>query len=124
MDESTTERSLPGVVFGVLVALIVLAVVGAVMMAVWAPSYGGGGWMMGGTGWGWMWPFGGLMMVAVVLVVLLLFYPLARGSPAGSAPATAGATADPITILKVRYAKGEISREQYDQMARDLSTGR
>lgn len=28
---------------------------------------------------------------------------------------------DPLEILKLRYARGEITREQYEQMKRDLA---
>lgn len=28
---------------------------------------------------------------------------------------------DPLEILKLRYARGEITREQYEQMKRDLT---
>jgi putative membrane protein len=35
-----------------------------------------------------------------------------------SGPSQAGQT--PLELLKARYARGEISREEYDQMRRDL----
>ncbi|HLO30021.1 MAG TPA: SHOCT domain-containing protein [Anaerolineales bacterium] len=35
-----------------------------------------------------------------------------------SGPPQAGQT--PLELLKARYARGEISREEYDQMRRDL----
>ncbi|HLO17658.1 MAG TPA: SHOCT domain-containing protein [Anaerolineales bacterium] len=35
-----------------------------------------------------------------------------------SGPAQTGQT--PLELLKARYARGEISREEYDQMRRDL----
>ena len=31
-----------------------------------------------------------------------------------------GAAEDPLTILKRRYARGELTREQFEQMKRDL----
>ena len=40
-----------------------------------------------------------------------------------SANTTSTATADePLAVLKIRYARGEISREQYQEMLRDLET--
>ncbi len=70
--------------------------------------------------------FGGLFMLAFwVLVIggaIWLVVTLARGSSGtlqmkGGAPA-GGQTA--VDILKTRYAKGEITKEQFEQMKRDL----
>jgi putative membrane protein len=82
--------------------------------------------MMGGFGLGGM-LFGGLLMlgfwVLVIVGVIWLVATLARGSSA-SAPGTntaapaAGPTA--LDIVKARYAKGEITKEQYEEMRRDL----
>jgi putative membrane protein len=79
---------------------------------------GGGYSTMGyGMGWGWMifgWLFMILFWVAVVLLVIWLIKQL-KG-PRG--PATAGET--PLEILKTRYARGEITREQYKEMREEL----
>ncbi|MCX7668189.1 MAG: SHOCT domain-containing protein [Atribacterota bacterium] len=65
-----------------------------------------------------MWPFAGVTMgfVWVVLIVGILYF-LIR---------TAGERRteyreDPLEILKRRYARGEISREEYEQMKKDLT---
>lgn len=39
---------------------------------------------------------------------------------ARSTPGAAGAAETPLEILKRRYAQGEITREQYEEMKRDL----
>ncbi len=73
--------------------------------------------------------FGGLMMLAfwvlVIVGVIWLVATLARGSST-SAPRTntvASATGPTtLDILKTRYAKGEITKEQYEEMKRDLSS--
>lgn len=68
----------------------------------------------GGMGWGWI----GLGMVHMLLfwvLVILGIVVLVRalsGSPSGGP--------DPLAILKARYARGEISREQFEQMKRDI----
>lgn len=67
---------------------------------------------------------GGLVMVLFWAVLILGAVWLARGLFPNSQQPSASATrpeASADDILKQRYARGEISREQYDQMRRDLS---
>jgi putative membrane protein len=66
-------------------------------------------------GWGWI----GLGMVhmllfwiLVILGIVVLVRWLASGTPGGGP--------DPLDILKARYAKGEITKEQFEQMKRDI----
>ena len=77
--------------------------------------------MMGGFGFGAM-LFGGLIMLAFwVLVIggaIWLVVTLARGSQATLGMPTAGQA--PLDILRTRYAKGEITKEQFEEMKRDL----
>jgi len=70
----------------------------------------------GGMGWGWI----GLGMVhmllfwvLVILGIVVLTRWLAGGPRDGLLPRA-------IDILKARYAKGEITREQFEQMKRDI----
>ena len=70
----------------------------------------------GGMGWGWI----GLGMVHMLLfwvLVILGIVVLTRwlaGGPRDEVLPRA------IDILKARYAKGEITREQFEQMKRDI----
>ncbi len=77
--------------------------------------------MMGGFGLGAM-LFGGLLMLAFwVLVIggaIWLVVTLARGSQATPGMPTAGQA--PLDILRTRYAKGEITKEQFEEMKRNL----
>lgn len=80
--------------------------------------------MMTGFGWGWGWWGMGLMMVLfwgglVVLAVLLVraLFPGGRQLPSG--PSAHEPTAR--EILDQRYARGEITREQFELMKQDLS---
>lgn len=90
--------------------------------------YGGYGNMMGGFGFGGM-LFGGLLMVLfwalVVGGAIWLVVTLARGGQnATSAPTTAVTPLggqSVIDIVKTRYAKGEITKEQFEEIKRDLS---
>lgn len=70
--------------------------------------YGDGPWgMMGGYGGGLMW------IVLLVAIVLVIFFVMKWAKPGGT-----GET--PHDILKKRYAKGEITKEEYDQKKKDL----
>ena len=74
---------------------------------------GGWGWGLAmGLGWLAMLAFWGAVIVGVILLVRTL------GGPAGGA--TARREDDALTILRRRYASGELSREQYEQMRQDL----
>jgi len=75
--------------------------------------------MWGGPdGWGWGWiGLGilhmGLFWILVVLgIVVLVKWLASSGASRTGSPA--------LDILKERYAKGELTREQFDQMKRDL----
>lgn len=61
---------------------------------------------------------GGLIRLVVwgVLVVVVLFLVRRAGGPARSIPESA------LDILKRRYAAGELTREQYQQMRQDLES--
>lgn len=59
--------------------------------------------------------FGGLLWVAVVVVVVLLFWRLIANREG-----TRRGDDSPEAILKRRYARGEIDREQYERMLEDL----
>ncbi len=79
--------------------------------------------MMGGFGFGaGMFGIGALIMIAVWVLAIggavWLVVTLARGGTSTSAQSAAGQT--PLDILKVRYAKGEITKEQFEEMKRAL----
>ncbi len=77
--------------------------------------------MMGGWGWGWgvanplwgilMFLFWLLIIGGIVLLVVWGVRQVRPEAPAGRRP---------LDIVKERYARGELTREQYDQMRRDL----
>ncbi len=71
--------------------------------------------------------FGGLLMLAfwvlVIVGVIWLVATIARGSSRGDPRTNTDASLTVPTsldILKTRYAKGEITKEQYEEMKRDL----
>jgi putative membrane protein len=69
-----------------------------------------------GMGWGWIglgFLHMGLFWILVILGIVVLVRSLAASSPAS----TSGRA---LEILKERDAKGELTREQYEQMKREL----
>jgi putative membrane protein len=78
--------------------------------------------MMGGFGFGaGMFGIGALIMIAFWVLVIggavWLVVTLARNNQ-GAAATASGQT--PLAILQARYAKGEITKEQFDEMKRTL----
>lgn len=68
--------------------------------------------MMGGFGLGFM----GIFWVVLIIVGFLLFRQYSKGR---KAPEDTSST--PLNILKQRYAKGEINKEEYEAKKRDLA---
>ena len=70
----------------------------------------------------WMWGMGGLHMgvgwILILVVIGLVVWLLVRGSLAGGSGGTERPRA--LDILKERYARGEIGREEFEQKKRDL----
>lgn len=65
----------------------------------------GGGWMAGG----WLW----VLLVAAVVAIVVVGVVLAM-RPRGGSPG------DPVEILRARFARGEISAEEFEQARRAL----
>jgi putative membrane protein len=99
----------------IIVAVLAVVLLGPMLMM------GFGGFMGGMMGFGFGWPFMFLVPLAfVVLVVLGLYYLLSGQRSQG---ASAGYTqSEALRILKERYARGEITSEQYVKMKRDLES--
>ncbi len=77
--------------------------------------------MMTGFGFGGM-LFGGLLMllfwILIIVAAVWLITTVVRGNQTHvNAP---GPVQTPLDILKMRYARGEITKEQFDQMKQDL----
>ncbi len=78
-------------------------------------GWGGyGGYGMGIAGGLFMLVFWGLIIVGLILVVRWLW-------DQGRHRSGYGAGNDPLDILKRRYARGEISKEDYDRIKQDLA---
>jgi len=70
-----------------------------------------------GPMWGMGWGGGVAMMILWVILIVVAVYLLVRflQRERGAAPHET-----PLQILQKRYAQGEISKEQYEQMKKDL----
>jgi len=122
-----TQKSYTGIVLLLVLLLVgVLFIVPMLGMFMWGPMMGGG--MMGGWGvpggYGWGYPTGmrwGFMLVGLLIplafigLLIVGAYLLLRHrvEPPGSE--------GPLSILDERYAKGEITSEQYSEMKKNLS---
>jgi putative membrane protein len=70
----------------------------------------GMGWMMLGILFFWL-----VLILVAVLLVKALFY----AGPSGTKPPDPNALS-PMDVLELRYSRGEITREQFLQMKKDL----
>lgn len=74
---------------------------------------------MCGMGGMWIFPIIGITLVLVVLY--LIFRQGNTGPPqVGSDPSHGTAEESALDILKTRYAKGEISKDEFEQMKKDI----
>ncbi|HEX2924092.1 MAG TPA: SHOCT domain-containing protein, partial [Chloroflexota bacterium] len=110
-----------------LIGLIILVLLLFGLLSIPMMGYAGtspwGGWMgpgmMGGYGFGWgilMLLFWALIIGGIVLLVVRLSE--RNQLPEGPSRPYSGDRA--LDILRERYARGEITKEQFDQMRRDL----
>jgi len=77
---------------------------------------------MFGLGWG-GWLLGGLMMLLFWGgLIALLFFAIRAFSGPGNQSRPAGTSESALDILKKRYARGEISQTEYDEMRQQLDT--
>lgn len=74
-------------------------------------------------GWGWM-LFGGLMMIlfwgGLIALIVLAVRGLTGPGSATTTPTPANPSNSALGILKERYVLGEITKEEYEDMRRDL----
>lgn len=99
------------------VAIGLMVVFGTLAMTTYGGYYG----MMGGGSWAW-----GLVMMAVpgTVLVMILLAAIAGLGQSPSAPAYPVSAPNPLDILAERYARGELSHEEYLRARDDLGSGR
>jgi len=102
------------IIGGIVIAILII--VPLVFGLISGGRYGGWG-MMGGFGWMWLMPiffilFWGLVIWAIVALVRGLSE--SRGYDSSKADSA-------LEVLKKRYARGEINKEEYEEKKRDLA---
>jgi putative membrane protein len=80
-----------------------------------------GGWMMGDSGMGWfgmliMLLFWGLVIAGIIFFVRWLVQNTGQRSASGN-----NANSQAIEILKERYARGEITHDEFESMKKDIN---
>jgi putative membrane protein len=84
------------------------------------------GYGMQGYGFGGLGLWGGLIglvfnVALIVAIIWLIVWAVRRFTSGPSHWNQASGTQSPRDVLQMRYARGEITREQYQQMLKDLS---
>lgn len=76
-------------------------------------------WFLGEHMGGWWWGsfFYVLFLLAIIVVIIFLVKAIA-----GQGRKIPPSEEDPMEILKRRYAKGEITKKQFDEMKKDLES--
>ena len=106
----------------VVVVVLLSGLLGGGMMGYgWGGPWGGwmGPGMMGGYGFGWGIPML-LFWTLVIGGIALLAFRLLGSGPETTTPGAPGAGNRALDVLRERYARGEISKAQFDQMRRDI----
>jgi putative membrane protein len=115
--DSTTRTLVVALGVILAVALGLSALTGG-MVGPAVPGQGPAGMMSGG---GWVWGLGmglgGLVMLTFWAALIVGIVLLVRSTGAGAGPVPRDT---PLDTLRRRYAAGEITREQYEQMRKDL----
>lgn len=74
-------------------------------------------WMMGNIGWAWFMP---LLMLIFWGLVIWGIVALIRGVASSSHTGPSNQAESALDVLKKRYARGEISKEEYEEKKKDL----
>ncbi len=73
-----------------------------------------------GPGWGWM-IAGWIMMVVFWALVVAGIVALVRLLGGRSTPSARGPAEAPLDVLRRRYAAGELTKEQFEEMKREVA---
>ncbi len=114
MNNSTKTAIIIG---GVIIAVLVVVPIVLGAISGWRYGYGMmGPWMMGGFGWEGFMP---IIMIVFWGLVIWGIVALVRGLSRGDADSATQADSA-LEILKKRYARGEITKQEYEERKKDL----
>jgi putative membrane protein len=71
---------------------------------------------------GWLWMLGGLLLV--IGIIVLVVWMVTRASRAGETPTPGPSGPTPNQILSERFARGEITEQEFDQAKKALGPDR
>ncbi len=78
-----------------------------------------------GFSWGWM-LFGGLMMIlfwgGIIALIVVAIRSLTGAGSSTANPTPTNTNSSALRILKERYARGEITKEEYEDMRHNLES--
>lgn len=120
------SESIIAIVAGIVLVVLLFSLFGGGMLG-WGMMGPGHMWGWNGDGFGFGWGIAGVLMVLImgllpilflVLVVLGIVW-LVRNASDGETERTRSRD-QALSILRERYARGEITREEFDQMRQDL----
>jgi putative membrane protein len=128
MQRDSDRGKFPTAIIAIVAAVIAVAVILITVFTYLSstnPNYGYGGY--GGYG-GMMGGFGGISMLFIMpiglIILVIVGYAIWRGFGWGGDHyghySSSGERENAMEILRQRYAKGEISKDQYEQMKRDI----
>jgi putative membrane protein len=63
---------------------------------------------------------GGWMIIVWIVIIGLIVWGVVALTRRGGSRSESGSNRSPMDIAKERYAKGEISKEQFEQIKKDL----
>ncbi len=72
-------------------------------------------------GWGGMW-FGWIFWLAILAILIWIGVLIARNLQKSGSSEDPSQTESPLDILKKRYARGEINKEEFEQMKKDIQS--
>ena len=72
-------------------------------------------------GWGGMW-FGWLFWLIIIGVIVWAVLKTSRNAQRSGQSHDPSQTESPMDILKKRYARGEINRDEFEQMKKDIQS--
>ncbi len=79
-------------------------------------SMGGWGHMMGYGGYGGMF----MWLILIIIAGVIIYFVINRNKRTGNPDESTGAS--PVEILKRRYASGEISKEEFDRLKKEIES--
>ena len=101
------------IIGGIIVALLIILPLVFGLISGW--QYGGWG-MMGGFGWMWLMPV--LWIVFLGFIIWAIVAWVRRSGESGGSGSSHPDSA--LEVLKRRYARGEINKEEYEEKKKDL----